>query len=541
MTQLLNALKQNSLVENSKGGLYNPTSWNANLDFFSGISRGSGFDAIRLFNNAYEEDRRLALANLLYVLDIRGGKGERAVFKNVFTSLCIDHPEDAVLVMHQIPELGRWDYVLCALNTPVEQEAVNMISAQLAQDLNAEHPSLLAKWLPSVRTHNVDNMTALALAEKLGMTPKKYRKTLAELRSKINIVEKPMTEKRYDVIDFEHVPTKAMLKYRKAFDRNATAAYGEYLDSVKAGEKKINTTGMYCYEIIRECVKELCTYEHNPENIALLDQMWKNQKDFLAGNDTNVLVMADTSGSMTSTLNSPVPPLWNSIGLAIYTAQRNHGYFHNHFMTFSANPMIQEIRGETILDIFDNIRMINDYTDVDAAFELLLNTAKENSIPQEDMPSHLIIISDMEFDEGTMSHGNTNFHGWKKAFKEAGYTLPRIVFWNVAGNPGGMPATKFDNDVAMISGFNTSILDNILKIENFDPVNVMTETLAPYLAIVDRASPSRPLNDQGSCGLFPEEVRSKMIEEKEDEKQEVATSSVSESVGSCVERKFSFL
>lgn len=487
---LLQSLQQASTIENTKGGQYYATSYDSNLDFFAGITRFDDEEKIQsVFSAAYEEDRILALANLLYVLDIRGGKGERRIFKTAFKWLCHRHADSAVVMLSLIPEYGRWDYVLEGIDTPVGYEALNMISKQLYKDMHSDNPSLLAKWLPSVRTHGKHNPEARYLANALGMSEKQYRKMLSELRGKINVVERQMSEQKFSDIDYETVPTKAMLKYREAWQRHDETRYHQYLDGVNSGEKKINTAGLFCYEIVKKSLASMYPYGYGfrsnahiaREDEQLLDLMWKNQKDFLAGNKSNVLVMADTSESMECCNGLPMA---NSLGLAVYTAERNHGYFHNYFMSFSSAPQLQKVRGETIVEKLHNIKSIVANTNVDAAFKMLLDTAVNNSIPKNDMPSHIIIISDMEFDCGVMSKGGTNLHGWKDAFEEAGYKLPTIIFWNVAADINGFPATKNDKDVCMIAGFSTSVFEHLLDLDNYSPVNTMMEVLSKYEAII---------------------------------------------------------
>lgn len=209
--------------------------------------------------------------------------------------------------------------------------------------------------------------------------------------------------------------------------------------------------------------------------------LWKNQKDFLEGNETNVLVMADTSGSMYQANRLPI---CNSLGLALYIAERNHGFFHNYFMTFDSEPVLQKVTGETIAEKLNGIESIVSSTNIDKAFQLLLDSATQNKLEQSDIPSHIIVISDVEFDDGVYSKGGTNFQGWKKAFEEAEYVLPKIVFWNVAAVTKGFPVTQNDGDVCMISGFSTAILQTILDVENFNPVDVMMETLKTYLEML---------------------------------------------------------
>lgn len=473
----LDALKRKNTIENTKGGEYFASTYDANLDLFSGIARyQDSEEMINKFKKALNEDQTLALANLLYILDIREGKGERLIFKTLFRYLCQNEKEMALLVLPKISKLGRWDYILEGIDTLIDEEVVRLIKDQIEIDKTADKPSLLAKWLPSHRTHNVRNEMATILIKKLKITEKEYRKTLTDIRKKLRLIENNLSKKEYKTINFETIPTKAMLKYREAFNRNCEERYQEYLNQVASGEKKINTTGLYCYEIVRDIY-----FGKAGNNKQLYDVMWNNQKDFLNGYNKNILVMADTSGSMTG---YGCIPYANSIGLAIYIAERNNGIFKNHFITFSDRPKIQEITGNSIIDKINSMGCEIANTNVDGAFNLLLNTADENNIGKEEMPSHIIIISDMEFDRGVYSPTGTNFDGWKKAFKEKGYDMPKIIFWNVACNINGMPSTKYDNDVALISGFSPVLLENLLTPENFSPIEVMQKALDKYVKIL---------------------------------------------------------
>ena len=472
----LDALKKNNTISNTKDGEYYSSTYDANLDVFAGLSRYQDSDEIiRKYKIAFEEDKTLALANLLYILDIRDGKGERLLFKTIFGYLCKNEKESALKILPLISKLGRWDYILEGLDTQIDKEVVDLIKKQLEEDKVSDTPSLLAKWLPSHRTHNTPNEMSKIIIKKLNITEEEYRKTLSSIRKKLSLIETKLTDKNYAEIDFEKVPTKAMLKYRKAFNVHCQDAYSMYLEQVANGEKKINTTGLYCYEIIRDIIFG------NVIDEKLLDNMWNNQKDILNGYSKNILVMADTSGSMT---DYGCMPYANSIGLATYIAERNNGIFKNHFITFSDTPRIQEIKGNTIVEKVNNFESIVANTDIDKAFKLVLNTAEKNKIGKEEMPSHIIIISDMEFDAGVYSKSGTNLDGWKKAYSKAGYTLPKIIFWNVACNTMGVPATKYDNDVIMVSGFSTAILENLLDLEKFTPVNAMLSTLEKYTKLL---------------------------------------------------------
>ena len=466
----------NNTIVNTKGSKYYNTSCNYNLDLFCSVSRYDNEDKIITnFNNALSENETLALANLLYILDIRNGKGERRIFKIIFKYLCEKKPLFAIKILPFISELGRYDYILEGINTNIHNEVISLIKNQLLIDINSDNPSLLAKWLPSHRTHNSNNKIAKIIMKELNMNEKEYRKTLSKIRTVINIVEKNLTEKKYKNIDFNKVPSKAMLKYNSVFLKNMKDEFEKYKEEVKKGNSKINTEGLFAYEIIKKVLSN--------SDDSLCDIMWNKQKDVLNGCNSNVLVMADTSGSMTC-FNSI--PFYTSIGLALYTAERNNGFFKNHFLTFSSEPQLYEVKGNTLKEKVLNIKPYVENTDIDKAFELILNTAIENKLEQKDLPSHLLIISDMEFDRGVYSKEGTNFKGWKKSFLENGYNLPNIIFWNVAGSTKGLPVTVFDNDVSMISGFSTNILNNLLTLENYSPLELMYDKLNTYIELLNR-------------------------------------------------------
>ena len=312
---LIEGMLKKQTIPNSKGGEYYHSTYNDNLDLFSGVNRYTDTDKmIKIFKNAFNEDKTLAVANLLYFLDIRNGKGERKVFKTLFKELCSLDKEYANIVLNNISELGRYDYILEALDTPLKDNVLNLIRKQLKEDMVSENPSLLAKWLPSTKRHKKRDFQAIKLMKDIGFEKEEqYRKYLKKLRNKIKIVEHNLSYKDYN-IDFEKVPTKAMLKYRKAFYSHCEEKYSEYLQKANNGEAKINTKGLFCYDIINKIYNKrgISTEEKN-----LYNSMWEQQKDVLEGNNSNILVMADTSGSMTWEKNA----IETSIGLAIYIAE----------------------------------------------------------------------------------------------------------------------------------------------------------------------------------------------------------------------------
>ena len=249
----------------------------------------------------------------------------------------------------------------------------------------------------------------------------------------------------------------------------------DYKKNLKSNKTIINTQGLFCYQIIKNVLfnKDI--------DSEILDLMWQNQKQIVT--DKNLLVIADTSGSM---FNNNAIPFCTSVGLAIYAAQHNKGIFKNHFITFSNNPYFQEIKGNNISEIVNNIISEVGTTDIDKVFELLLNTAIKAKVKQDAMPSHILLISDMEFDEGVLSKGGTNLEGWRVAFQEKGYQLPSIIYWNVALNSLGIPITKYEEDVAIVSGFSINILENLLTLDKYRPVDLMLDKLTIYLEMLNR-------------------------------------------------------
>ncbi len=462
-------LETESVVNNSKGGLYYSTSFNMNLDLFTLATRyKDSSELISLFDKAYKEDSEVAVLNLLHILDIRGGKGERRVFKILFNHLCKIDEELAKKVLYTIPDLGRYDYILEANGTTLWPLAIDLIKSQLAADLNSEHPSLLAKWLPSVRTHNINNPLANKLAKELGFTPKEYRKALAALRAKLKIVEHNLTNKDYASINYEEVPSVAMLRYNSAFIKHDEQRFNEYSESLRIGKKKINAEVLFPYQIIMEALK------HNL-NKDIINELWKSQADVLEGNNQNVLVVADTSGSM---WNYNELPISTALALAIYIAERNKGVFHNTFINFSDNPTFQYLKGDTLSEKLRSINYDNweMSTNIDKALEMILKATLKSD--KSECPSHIVIISDMEFDRSIDE--KPNYKHWKGEYKKNGLVMPKVIFWCVSPNQQGIPITKNEDDTCIISGFSPNIFKGILNIESYNPCDAMLEILNKY-------------------------------------------------------------
>ena len=456
------------------------------LDLFATIGalrRESDEEITNRFLRAYAENADLAMKTLFFARDIRGGIGERRVFRTILRWLAHNEPQSVEKNIPYIAEYGRYDDLLALMGTKCEREALAYIKKQLEADCKAleagESASLLAKWLPSVNASNDDVIRqAKHIARSLGMNDAQYRKTLSALRAKISIIENNLREKDY-AFDYAKQPSKAMLKYRKAFLRNDGERYTAFMNRVTEGVEQIHTGTLTPYEIIAPFFKR----DIRTEERKAIDVTWNAQEDFTGGE--NALVVIDGSGSMYGG-SDPIPATV-ALSLGIYYAERNTGAFHNHFITFSENPRLVEIEGKDILEKVRYCHQFNEVanTNIQRVFELVLKAAVKNHVPQEEMPSKIFIISDMEFDYCTEDCSLTNFEYAQKLFSEHGYRLPDLVFWNVNSRNRQQPVSVNDQGVALVSGCNARIF-SMLKSGILSPFALMMDVLGSerYAAIV---------------------------------------------------------
>lgn len=445
------------------------------LDFFGNagaMRKREDAEVVSLFTRAFAEDNLLALKTLFYLRDARGGQGERKTFRTILTWLANNHSAVVKKNLANIAFYGRWDDLYALFGTPLETMALETMADQLHADRinmkDGKSVSLLAKWIKSENTSSKDSV---ALAHKtrefFGWSSKKYRKVLSALRRHIDVVEVKMCAKEWDAIDFEHVPSKASLNYRKAFGKRATAEYGAYLGKVEKGEAKINAATLYPYDILRTLVEQ-----HQTElSLKAADLQWRALPNYVEG-DGKGLVIADTSGSMSGL------PLYVAVSLAIYFAERNNGPFKDVFMTFSQSPCFHRLVGSNLLEKWKNLDDggWDGNTNLQASFDLILNTAIANKVAQKDMPSVLFIVSDMQFDASS-NNEKTNFEVMKDKFEAAGYKMPQTVWWQVDSRQNNVPVKFNDAGVALVSGSHPSILKKITNLKQLSPLGLMLEAI----------------------------------------------------------------
>lgn len=470
MSNLIETLQMGD-TKTTNGMTTNSTTLNecVNLFFTIGAMRGSKKNSVlRLFSKAFVEDPLTATKILFWVRDVRGGAGERQIFRDIINYLGETQPELVKKNIHLIPEYGRWDDLFGLMNTPVENNVINLIVDSLN---NNEVNSLLAKWLPK------KGVVFNRLRKTLNLKPKELRKMLVGLS---NSVEQKMCAKEWETIEYSKVPSLAISRYNVAFTRNDETRYLGYLDSLKNGETKVNVGAVYPYDIIK-------TLKRGKE-ATLANEQWNSLPNFMEGCDELILPMVDVSASMGCSVggNPNLTCMDVAISLGMYISERNEGDFKDMFMTFSSNPQIQKLMG-TLEQRYRQLSRAEwgMSTNLEMAFKTLLNQAIKFDIPQEGMPSKVLILSDMEFDSATSESWNTE-PTWDPTamsmiddlYTDAGYTRPGIIFWNLNASDKNFPVRFNDEGVALISGFSPSILKSLLSNPNsLTPINIMLETI----------------------------------------------------------------
>ena len=482
MNTLLNCMKSDSnYIYTENGGITHKTTKSDLLDMFAmggAMRTRSVGDVTLMFKKAYEENPIYAMKCLFYLRDVRGGAGERRFFRVCMKWLASNYPETARRNLKYVSEFGRWDDLYIFEGTVLHHDAFDLMKKQFILDLNCKTPSLLAKWLKSENASSTESRRLGEITAKhFGLTHKQYRKNLSTLRSRINIVEKLMSENRWDEIEFDKIPSKAGLIYKNAFARRDMIK-AKYEKFAKDTTTKVNASTLYPYEVVEKAISLMGSqsyWGYSHKNVPLdntdrlmINKYWDNLTDYFSGSNLNALVMADTSSSMLGT------PINVATSLALYTAEKAGGPFANHYISFSSRPQLIECQGVDFCDKVDRIVRTNlcENTNIEAAFDMLLNTATKNHLTQNDMPDTIIVVSDMEFDAATgsryygrssltSSNVETVMETIAGRWKAAGYELPHLIFWNVNARQNNIPMLGVGR-VSFVSGFSPSIFQSIV-------------------------------------------------------------------------------
>lgn len=459
---------QSKLTENGAYA-YKTTNQSGLLDLFAQIgalrSRDESEIAMK-FAKAFANDPLLATKMMFYAGNIRGGLGERRTFRTCLKWMALNHADIVRKNIELIPAFNRYDSLFTLVGTPCEQDMWAYVNKTLCSDMmsvkksqkSGKKPmiSLLAKWMPSENaSSNETRKMAMKAMKAMSMTPRNYRKMLTVLRKHLKVVESLMSSGKWDEISYAGVPSYAMHNYAKAFGRHDYERFNAYIQALNKGETKVNASVLYPYDLIHKYTGG-SYYGRVGAVDPIIEAQWKALPNYVQG-ENNFVVMADVSGSMYGR------PIESSVGLAIYFAERNKGAYHNMYMTFTGSPhFISLNEGATLAEKVTQVMRtdVGYNTNLEAAFNAILQTAINNRVPNEEMPKALVVISDMEIDRYMRPGRHWDFIQTMKAkFARYGYELPKIVLWNVeARNDTFLSQSE---DVIFVSGQSVSTFKNL--------------------------------------------------------------------------------
>ncbi len=448
-------------TQNGMKALASSLSNTTDLFFKIGASRGKNITA--QFEKAYREDREMALRVAQWARDVRGGAGERELFRQTLKWLEKNHKDEFVntRLLKNVAEIGRWDDLLI-----FEDEMVKSIAFRLIAEALGEGNGLCAKWMPR------KGPKALELREFLGWSPKFYRKRLVELTK---VVEQQMCAKQWNEINFSHVPSLAMSRYSKAFGKNAPDHFTAFKEALKKGDPKVakvNAGAVYPYDIVKNV---------RWGDSSLADEQWKALPNFIG--DASILPIVDVSGSMTckaggSQSKSDVSCLDVAVSLGLYCSDKNTGPFKDVFLTFSNKPKFVTVTGSLSQKVKTMER--SDWemsTNLHAAFDEILRVAIQNNVAREDMPKVLLIMSDMQFNCCT-GFDDRAIQMIRRKYNDADYEMPNVVFWNINAYEN-VPVRFDEKGTALVSGFSPSIMKAVLAadMDSMTPEAVMKKAV----------------------------------------------------------------
>ena len=441
---------------------------NAVVDLFYNAGASRGKNIVPAFAAAMAENRELALRVAAWLRDVRGGAGERESFRSIMCYLEKNDVEAAKAILTKVPELGRWDDIFVFESDVMKSAAFTM----LGDALRAKN-GLAAKWTPR------QGKLAAEIRQYFGMSPKFYRKSLVEMTK---VVETQMCAKEWDSINFSHVPSVAASRYKQAFNRN-TPSYAAYVASLVKGdspEVKVNAGAVYPYDVLKGRIGGYMKFDKTESD--LVQKQWEALPNFVG--DANILPLVDVSGSMSCPAGghgskSGVTCMEVAVSLGLYLADKNEGKFKDTFLTFSDKPELLNLKGNINQKIDQMVK--SDWgmsTNLHKAFERILDVAVKGGVPQEEMPAMVLILSDMQFNQ-CVKHDDSAMQMIARKYTEAGYTLPKVVFWNLNAAYGNAPV-KFDTSgTALVSGFSPAVVKPLLAgdLETFTPESVMLKTI----------------------------------------------------------------
>ena len=490
--EFMDALKSTtgniSYTENGMQGY--KTSGNAYTDFLYKVTSFRNKSDLNAINECLDflknlEDWKYLLKFIFYIRDPRNGLGERVLGRHLLATLFnyfdFENKEDIFTwVVNNLYDYGRWDDYVSLVRelyssefggqknkegVPHLQQLVTSLKKTLEDDLkNIEinaPTTLLAKWMPSINaSSDSTRWWAKFFVKEFGWSEKQYRQTLSKLRKYLNVTERQMSLQEWNEIDYEKVPSLANLRYKDAFLKHDEERRSEYLSKLAKGEAKINSAVNFPHDVVHKYSLSRWGYLRLHDYDEALEQLWKNLKEIPGLKDT--LVVRDDSGSMTSSVGkTTIAALEVATALGIYCAEHCSEIYKNKIISFSETPKYLDFSDKTTLHdkleyLYKHSEVAN--TNIRAVFQLILKTAIDNKLKQEDLPKQILIISDMEFDMGVSYVGNP-IEESQLEFGKYGYQLPKLVFWNVCGRTNTVPIKTNNLGVYLLSGFSPNVLN----------------------------------------------------------------------------------
>ncbi len=476
MTDMLTGLiDETNVAFTENGARVFATTKSSMLDFFAlgGALRNRAHpEVISLFDKALAEDPLMAVKAMFYFRDVRGGQGERDTFRVLIQHMASVAPDTLRKNLVYIPYFGRWDDLYALVGTSVEDDVFALIGKQFTEDRLSETPSLMGKWLKSENASSDETKKLGYITRKaLGLSSKEYRLVLSDLRRKVNVVERLISANKWDNIDYSSLPSNAGLLYSKAFGRHDGERYKAFIDAVNAGEQTINAKTLFPYELVRKAMQK--QYDDEPAD-PVLDAMWNNLPNYMGDTPENSIAVVDVSFSMSGL------PMEVAVSLGMYIAERSKGPYKDYFITFSESPQMQKVEGtnfvQKVANLVDSDWGMN--TDIEAVFDLILQVAVKNKLSQDDMVERLYIISDMEFDDADSRASNESlFDVIADKYKQAGYIVPKLVFWNVDSRNDQTPITTDHRGVQLVSGCSPFIFTSLMMHKDVSAYDLMVEVL----------------------------------------------------------------
>ncbi len=461
MSRLQEAL--NDTAETLNGAVTNYSSLDANLDLFYLIGAARNMDILPVFSKAYTENKELALRIALWARDIRGGAGERQTFRDIIGFLRAtplfdgNHPSQKMYYnfIDKVAEVGRWDDYLAfidvgdavGLKSQWERHAMQKIAEAIGGG-NA----LCAKWMPRKGSF------AAKIRREMLLTPKEWRQTIVRLS---DTVEQKMCANQWDKIEYGKLPSMAAKNYMTTFHRHDGTRYQKYIDGLADGTEKINAGAIFPHDVIKGLFSD--------KRVA--QAQWEALPNYLEGVTGNIIPLVDVSGSMHTNIGGNTSAIDVALALGLYLSERLTGVFQDEFITFSKTPVLQKVKG-TLADRYMQMHSSqwDMNTNFQAVFDLILQQGIKHELTQEDMLSTILVLSDMEFDA---AGPETNFNTIRAKYALFGYKMPTLVFWNLNGRMGNVPARSDDENVALVSGFSPALMKDVLKQEIKTPLETM--------------------------------------------------------------------